>query len=351
MSFLLSIFHLSLFFSLCKGSGYDPVISSDFPDPSILRIGGKRYALLPQLTFGRNYPLSLIIRRGFPDDQTWTLTNIDALPVLGSWATSGKTWAPDVLQRSDGTFVMYYTAPNASSISHRVGTATSTSPTGPYTPQSTPLACADSGGGALDPAGFQGEDGMHWVVYKVDGNALGGGGPCGNDDGSHSTPIHLQRLADDAVTPVGDPVTILDRSEADGPAIQGPSLIKRNGLYVLSFSSNCVNTLLFDTSYATATSISGPYTKAAIPLLVTGQFGLTAPGGADLALDGNSMVFHGNVGSGRGMYTAQLSWNGNVATVQPRKQHFLEVVMYPPQKLDRQGNRKMEAILQKVRNS
>ncbi|KIJ40220.1 glycoside hydrolase family 43 protein [Sphaerobolus stellatus SS14] len=210
---------------------------------------------------------------------------------------------------------MYYAANNVNPNTQCIGTATSTTPTGPYTPQGTSLACPASEGGAIDPAGFIDDDGTHWVVYKVDGNSLGGGGPCGNQDGSFSTPIRLQRLAGDAITSVGDPVTILDRSPADGPLIEAPSLIKRDGLYVISFSSNCFNTPLYDIGYATATSITGPYTKAAQPLLLTGQYGLTAPGGADLAPGGNFMVFHANIAAGRGMYTAQLSWNESVAAV------------------------------------
>lgn len=112
---------------------------------------------------------------------------------------------------------------------HCVGAATSTSPQGPYTPQSQPIACQTSGGGAIDPAGFQDSDGTRYVVYKVDGNNLGGGGSCGNGDESHSTPIMLQKLASDGVTPTGNPVQILDRDSNDGPLIEAPSLILHSG--------------------------------------------------------------------------------------------------------------------------
>lgn len=247
---------------------------------------------------------------------TWTLTNIDALPVLGKWGKPGKTWAPDVIQRKDGLFVMYYTANNISPNTQCVGTATSKTPTGPYTPQETPFACPASEGGAIDPAGFIDDDGTYWAVYKVDGNSLGGGGPCGNGDGSHSTPIRLQKFGNDAITPVGEPLTILDRGVADGPLIEAPSLIKRGSLYIVFFSSNCFNTPLYDISYATAPSITGSYAKAQAPLLVTGQFNLTAPGGADAVPGGDMIVFHANVPAGRGMFQASLTWNGNVATVE-----------------------------------
>jgi len=252
-----------------------------------------------------------------PDGETWTLTDIDALPVLGSWATKRKTWAPDVINRGDGTFVMYYTANNISPNTQCVGVATSTSPTGPYVAQNTPFACPASQGGAIDPAGFTDDDGSRWAVYKIDGSSLGGGGPCGNGDGSHSTPIMLQKFSDDAITPLGDPIQILDRGPGDGPLIEAPSLIKRDGVYIVFFSSNCFNTPLYDISYATASSVTGPYTKAAAPLLVTGDDNLTSPGGADPNPNGSIMVFHANIPAGRGMFRGTLSWSadGHVASV------------------------------------
>lgn len=101
--------------------------------------------------------------------------------------------------------------------------------TGPYTPESEPLLCSTAGGGAIDPAGFQDTDGTRYVVYKVDGNNLGGGGSCGNGDLSHSTPIMLQKLESNGVTITGSPVQILDRGQYDGPLIEAPSLILHSG--------------------------------------------------------------------------------------------------------------------------
>lgn len=122
-----------------------------------------------------------------------------------------------------------YAAESPSQNTHCVGVATATTPTGPYTPQAQPIACATSGGGAIDPAGFQDSDGTRYVVYKVDGNNLGGGGTCGNGDGSHSTPIMLQKLTSDGITATGSAVQILDRGTYDGPLIEAPSLILHSG--------------------------------------------------------------------------------------------------------------------------
>ncbi|EGO03197.1 glycoside hydrolase family 43 protein [Serpula lacrymans var. lacrymans S7.3] len=290
-----------------------PVINANFPDPSILQAAGTTYA------FSTNSGSINIQVATSPDGgNTWTLTNTDALPDVGSWATTGNTWAPDVIDRGDGTYVMYYAAESPSQGTHCVGAATSTNPEGPYTPQSQPIACQTAGGGAIDPAGFQDTDGTLYVVYKVDGNNLGGGGTCGNGNEAYSTPIMLQQLLSDGVTPTGNPVQILDRGVADGPLIEAPALILHQGTYVLFFSSNCYNTNLYDISYATASSVSGPYTKASSPLLVTGDDGLTSPGGATPLPDGSFMVFHATTNSNpltRPMYTATMDWNGVTVSV------------------------------------
>ena len=174
-------------------------------------------------------------------------------------------------------------------------------------------------GGAIDPAGFRDVDGTQWVVYKVDGNSLGGGGQCGNGDFSHPTPIMLQQVsADDGVTLIGPPRQLLDRGEFDGPLIEAPSLLRTSeGVYVLFFSSNCYNGHLYDTSYATSTNgIFGPYQKAAAPLLVTGGNGgqLQSPGGLDVGPMGINVVFHSDKEPGnpavRQMWTGQLSIHG-----------------------------------------
>lgn len=91
---------------------------------------------------------------------------------------------------------------------HCIGTATSSSIKGPYTPQNKPLACPLKQGGAIDPAGFQDEDGTRYVVYKIDGKKS-----------NSPTPIMLQRVASDGITPQGKPTKLLEKDERDGPLI------------------------------------------------------------------------------------------------------------------------------------
>jgi beta-xylosidase len=298
-----------------RASVTGPVIGGDFPDPSVLQVGSTWYAYATNGN-GKNVQLAT----AGDVHGSWTRSGTDPLPNLGSWASGGLTWAPDVINRGDGHFVLYYTAHGVAANTQCVGAAVAASPVGPFQPQSGPVVCAASEGGAIDPNGFTDSDGSRWIVYKIDGNSLGGGGSCGNGNGAYHTPIRLQRMSSDGLSPIGSPVTILDRGPYDGPLIEAPVLIKHNGTYVLFFSSNCFNTDYYDISTATAASITGPYTKASAPLLVTNASrGLYGPGSCDVTPDGRYMLFHARTSSGfnpliRSTYEADLTWSGAVPT-------------------------------------
>lgn len=211
---------------------------------------------------------------------------------------------------------------------HCVGAATSSDILGPYKPLDTALACPLAEGGAIDPDGFfDNSTNKYYVTYKVDGNSIGHGGNCNNGiEPRVPTPIRLQELLPDAVTPAGEPVEILDRDWFDGPLIEAPSLHRsEEGIYFLFFSSNCFVGPLYDTSYATSDNITGPYKKTGRPLYVTGDGpDLMAPGGTDIMKDGSKLVFHGDLkglgsirkkGLTRGMYTAEPKFDGHTVSI------------------------------------
>ena len=221
---------------------------------------------------------------------------------------------------------MYYSAQINDGSTHCVGVATASSPGGPYEPQgSSPLACPTSQGGAIDANGFQDSDGTNYLLYKIDGNSIGNGGDCGNSVAPiQATPIMLQRMSADGITSDGSaPIQILDRSDADGPLVEAPSLVRVEDssstggwLYFLFFSSNCYSSSLYDVSYAYSTSgVGGPYTKAqapTAPLLQTGTpySQLYAPGGLSVTSTGTQVVFmadEGQTADTRQMYTGSLN--------------------------------------------
>jgi len=187
-----------------------------------------------------------------------------------------------------------------------------------------PIIRSSGKGGAIDPAGFRDHDGKRYLVYKVDGNSLSPGGPCGNGGNNKvPTPLMLVELEGDGVIPKGDPVVLLDREERDGPLIEAPSLAKlRDGTYSLFYSSNCWNSPYYDVALATSRNVWGPYTKRPQSMMKTGFGNLTAPGGASISSDGLHMVFHANHPSGRAMFTSRLGGLGDELRLLFLPQHY-----------------------------
>jgi len=217
---------------------------------------------------------------------------------------------------------MYYSGDAASDSPHHcVGTAIADAPTGPYVPSDTPLSCRLDQGGSIDPSGFLDSDGTRYVVFKVDGNSIGHGGDCNNMvDPIVPTPIMLQQVEADGVTPVGDAVQIFDRDADDGPLVEAPNLILQGDTYFLFYSSYCFTDPQYSVKYATASSITGPYTRSGVQLVQTGQYGLTSPGGATVCGCGEGMVFHGFCGdvaaqNERCMYAANVIVSGSNITL------------------------------------
>jgi beta-xylosidase len=313
-----------------------PHVAQNFPDPAIIHVAGVSYSFATNNR--KNGPALIHVQMASSTDNvTWTMSTKDALPNVGAWETGNRVWAPDVVELEDGTFVLYYSGEvKASPAHHCIGAATATLVMGPYTPQATPLACPDSAtlGGAIDPDGFFDEStGRRYVSYKVDGNSNGLGGSCNNMvSPQKSTPIVLQEVAQDGITLIGSAIQILDRDKYDGPLIEAPAMYRSDeGIYFLFFSSNCFTGPLYDTSYATATNITGPYTKSARPLFITGDGpNLIGPGGMDIIKGGGMIVFHSHlppITSGRGknrkkefnliraMYSAKATFHGHTVSL------------------------------------
>ncbi|TKA74484.1 hypothetical protein B0A55_06446 [Friedmanniomyces simplex] len=296
-------------------------VNDNTTHPSIIQVGRIWYAFATR-TIGSTLHIQIA---SSPDFKTWSIvknsdgSQKDALPNLPPWVNTGSpnTWAPDIIQLTDGSFVMYYSATTTADTSkHCVGAASASSVTGPYTPiGSSALICPLSSGGAIDASGYY-DNGKRYIAYKVDGNSMGHGGACGNDVAPYvPTPIMLQPVGSDGHTFQGSPKTILNNDgAADQGIVEAPSLAKSGSTYILFFSSGCFTTGNYNVNYATSDSITGSYKRAASPLFATGIDGLTAPGGADIFRDGKHMLFHANYGSGRALYEAIVTISGTKVT-------------------------------------
>ncbi|KAH8909163.1 Arabinanase/levansucrase/invertase [Coniochaeta sp. PMI_546] len=300
-----------------------PILPLNFPDPSMLHDADGTWYAFATAGNGRQIQAATAPSASGP----WTyLQDVSVLPDTGPWTTGQNTWAPDVRRIREGRYVMYYSGQRRPLYSdtgdllashYCLGVAVSASPLGPYEAAEEPWACAEEEGGIIDPSGFlDSVTGRRYVVYKIDGNSIGHGGSCGNGVAPLvPTPIVLQEVdAGDGVTRIGEAVVILDREEMDGPLVEAPSLAYLGGdaggegRYVLFYSSHCWIEGGYNVNYATAESVSGPYRKSRHnPLLQTGDFGLTAPGGATVVESEDRLVFHANCAEGRCMFEADYS--------------------------------------------
>ncbi|KAI1138646.1 glycoside hydrolase family 43 protein [Hypoxylon sp. FL0543] len=303
--------------SVIRSPNDGPAFPQDFADPSVTEDeDGTWYAFG---TTGNGKQIQVAKSKCLYGK--WNLLDeIDAMPKPAAWTTGRNTWAPDVHQVADGSYVMYYSGEVAANSAHHcVGTATSDTITGPFVPDEEPFACNLTIGGSIDASGFQDVDGKRYVLYKIDGNSVGHGGSCSNTVRPIvSTPIMLQEVGDDGVTKIGDPVQILDRTDGDGPLVEAPSVVRtEDGMYILFFSSGCYLEPTYNVNYATSMSLQGPYQRAERPMIRTGEYSLQAPGGATAVnvRDKVGIVFHANCPAGRCMYTEPTVINGREVKV------------------------------------
>jgi len=285
----------------------NPVIADDFPDPDVLEVDGVFYA------YGTNGNLRNVRVARSTDLETWELLD-DALPDLpSSWIIPGKTWAPEATELDDGTFALYFTATNADPYLQCVGVATAQRPEGPFTVAGEEmLVCPEEEGGAIDASTFRDEDGTRYLLWKNDGNC------CGLD-----TWLQLAPLTPDGLALAGEPVRLLVQDQPwEGNLVEAPTLVQRDGTYVLLYSANDYGGAEYAIGYATAAAVDGPYEKADGPLLTTDATGgrFIGPGGQDVVTgpDGEDhLVFHSWYAdtSYRGLNVLPLEWDGGRPSV------------------------------------
>ncbi|CAM1508342.1 Fc.00g051900.m01.CDS01 [Cosmosporella sp. VM-42] len=271
---------------------WPPAVDADFPDPCLVQTGGHYYAFATSGN-GKNVQIASA------DDPfgKWTLWESDALPDAG-WTSGKDYWAPDVSQLDDGTWVMYFSG-QVPAGKHCIGVARANQVEGPYKMDEKPLVCGLDDGGSIDPSAFE-RDGKRYVTWKVDGIRIG----------IDPTPLMVQRVNADATALIDEPMLLINRNADEGPLIEAPNLINLpSGGVALFYSSHYFNTDEYDVRFATAESLSGPWTRRG-QLLKTPDFGLKGPGGWQSAKDGKIAAFHSWCRSGvRCMYVTRYTFN------------------------------------------
>lgn len=281
------------------------VIDQDFPDPDILQVDDG------YLAFATNSRAANVQWARSADLTQWKVSGDDALPKLPSWASAGRTWAPDVSKSPDGGYVMYFVAEHTESGKQCIGVATSTVATGPYAPVAgDPIVCTLDEGGAIDPSTFT-DDGTRYLVWKNDGNC------CDLD-----TWIQIAPLSADGTALAGPAVKVFKQTEQwEGNLVEAPTVIKHGATYAVFYSANDYGTDAYSTGVATSRSLLGPYKKESQPFLSSASSDdrYYGPGGQDVVNTpaGDVLFFHSwdeNVVY-RGMNDLPITWNGDVPSV------------------------------------
>lgn len=258
-----------------------PIYDGDFADPYVLRVGDDLFAYATN-DKDANVPVIAASRPPFAHYVG------DVLPDLPSWSEPGFVWAPAVLALERG-YVLYYTTRVSGTTMQCVSRATSDSPTGPFRDDSTgPLVCQRDLGGTIDPSIVTDADGVHWLLFKNDGNCC-----------DIPTSIWIQRLSPDGLTVQGEPIELLlSGPQWEGRLIEGPSMILADGRAYLFYSGNAWDTDDYAIGYAVCEEVTGPCRRPESvdehPWMSSTKFA-GGPGGQEFfgALGKVFMVYHG----------------------------------------------------------
>jgi hypothetical protein len=246
------------------------VIRHSFSSPYVLVDGSENY-----LYTGGTGPhhLPLVPVRPFRNLEDLPTTPTDAMPTApaGSW---GWIWTVDVQKVATGYamwFTTEYTARlNPEGVANQcLGTATSTSPTGPFTPSPGPVICQTWG--SIDPRVVTAPGGQRYLIWKADLNA--------DRQATVPTTIWEQPLAADGVTLEGSPHRIATATQKwEGALAESPDMVKLGGTYYLFFSGNSSSGPNNAVGMMRCAGIRGPCTDSRSTPFVTSNSQGVGPG-------------------------------------------------------------------------
>lgn len=226
--------------------GSNPVFRDTFTaDPAPLVVGDTVYVYVGQDNAkGREmFTMPAWLAYSSKDMKTWTAHGEVMRPTAFSWGEADSAWASQVVQ-ARGKFYFYVTARgDRSAPGNNIGVAVADHPLGPFSDAlGRPLISDDMTPDAkrpwedIDPTVFIDDDGTPWMAW--------GNGDC-----------YLVKLKRN-MTELDGPITRLDVPHY----VEGPWIYKRGALYYLVYPSMVPPEGWEQLSYATAESMTGPWT-------------------------------------------------------------------------------------------
>jgi arabinan endo-1,5-alpha-L-arabinosidase len=280
-----------------------PVIRHDFPDPDVLAVGGANYAYSTMSRYG-NRIWHVPVAHSTDIVGRWRILG-DAMPHLPSWVDpsppgDGNVWAPDVVARSDGSYLLYFAARSAARKIQCIGTALAPSPQGPFTGVGAdPLLCQPQDTDSIDPSPFTDTDGAQYLLYS---------------SGQGQTRIWLQRTSVDGLKLIGKPRVLITANRADeANIVEGPTLVHHGNRYLLFYSGNAYNSGDYFVNYASSRSLAGTFVQHPGQFLtqstLDGKY--ANPGRSDIVptRSSNYLIFHAYTAANRrSMFVVGMDW-------------------------------------------
>jgi xylan 1,4-beta-xylosidase len=261
----------------------NPVAAGDYPDPSVIRVGGDYWATATSSEWAPEFPI-LHSR----DLINWTIVGavFDRRP---DWSV-GSYWAPEISQYG-GRFYIYYVARKKDKGPLCVAVATARRPQGPYRDHG-PLVCQEVG--SIDGFPVTDERGQRYLLWKEDGNSV-----------SRPTPIWAQRLSANGTRLVGERREIMRNTEPwekhaslpYGDLVEGPAVVRRNGWFYMFYSGNfcCARECNYMMGVARSRNLLGPWEKNPKNPILAGNENWKCPGHGTVVTDTQGrdwMLYH-----------------------------------------------------------
>lgn len=292
-----SLFNCLFFFSWCflpelYGQDNAP-ISGDFPDPTVIRVDDRYYAVGTSSEWAPHFPIY-----SSDDLQNWQQDGFvfDETP---EWASS-SFWAPEYVYHR-GLYYLYYSAKRKTDGVSCIGVAISRYPNRGFEDQGIVVAY---GSESIDAFVVE-EDGerfMTWKAYGLD-----------------QRPIELvaSKLSEDGLSIEGEPFSLLMDTAHVG--IEGQAFIQKDGYYYMFYSAGacCGPDCDYHIQAVRSQSIRGPFERVGEAVLLGENEHWKCMGHGTFVenTDGDLLyLFHGYSQSG-GVYTgregllARLVWS------------------------------------------
>jgi xylan 1,4-beta-xylosidase len=277
----------------------NPVVASDLPDPSIIRVGATYWATATSSEWAPQFP-----QLKSDDLVNWECVG-SVFAQKPAWSTANY-WAPELMAWR-GKFYVYYVARKKDG-PLAVGVATADRPEGPYTDRG-PIVAQDAG--SIDPVAVDDEKGRRFLVWKEDGNSR-----------KLPTILWAAPLNEDGTRLAGEPRELFRNDVPwEGAVIEGPFIVRRGDWFYLFYSGGacCGRGCTYGLGVARAKALLGPWEKCPRNPILAGNEAWKCPGHGSIVDDpqGRSwLLYHAYAADGfpftgrQGMLD-EVVWDGD----------------------------------------